>query len=79
MHQQALQLMEKVLGQEHPLTLASMNNLALVLRSQGKHEEAETILHAKWHKQPDYRHPARASIKEAVDRLTYLILLSLPP
>ena len=34
---------ETVLGKEHPDTLASMNNLALVLRSQGKYEEAERM------------------------------------
>ena len=40
---QALQLMEKVLGKEHPDTLRSMNNLALILNNQGKYEEAEQI------------------------------------
>jgi tetratricopeptide (TPR) repeat protein len=47
MHRQTLELKEKVLGQEHPSTLSSMNNLALVLRSQGKYKEAETMFHAK--------------------------------
>jgi hypothetical protein len=28
---------------EHPETLASMNNLALVLNSQGKYDEAEAM------------------------------------
>jgi tetratricopeptide (TPR) repeat protein len=41
MYRQAQQLMEKVLGQEHPDTLGSMNNLASVLGSQGKYAEAE--------------------------------------
>lgn len=41
MQRQALRLSEKVLGKEHPLTLTSMNNLSLVLRDQGKYEEAE--------------------------------------
>jgi hypothetical protein len=41
MHRQALQLKEKVLGKEHPSTLNSMDNLALVLHSQGKYAEAE--------------------------------------
>jgi tetratricopeptide (TPR) repeat protein len=39
MHRQALELKQKVLGQEHPSTLDSLNNLALVLGSQGKYEE----------------------------------------
>ncbi|KAK4220997.1 Tetratricopeptide repeat-domain-containing protein [Podospora fimiseda] len=43
MHRQALQLREKVLCKEHPSTLTSMNNLALVLGSQGKYEEAEKM------------------------------------
>jgi Flp pilus assembly protein TadD len=34
---------EKVLGEEHPSTLDSMNNLALVLDSQGKHAEADEM------------------------------------
>jgi hypothetical protein len=32
-----------VLGKEHPSALDSMNNLALVIRSQGKYEEAEEL------------------------------------
>ena len=43
MHRQTLELREKVLGQEHPDTLTSMNNLAMVLSSQGKYEEAEEM------------------------------------
>ena len=35
--------MEKVLGKEHPNTLSSMNNLALLLNRQGKYDEAEPI------------------------------------
>jgi tetratricopeptide (TPR) repeat protein len=34
---------EKVLGPEHPDTLASVNNLGSVLERQGKYEEAEAI------------------------------------
>jgi prophage maintenance system killer protein len=43
MHQQTLQLKEKVLGKEHPSMLNSMNNLANVLYSQGKYKEAEVM------------------------------------
>jgi Tetratricopeptide repeat len=32
-----------VLGKEHPSTLTSMNNLATVLRGQGKDEQAEGV------------------------------------
>ena len=39
----ALCTREKALGPEHPFTLASMNNLALVLNSQGKYEAAEEM------------------------------------
>jgi Flp pilus assembly protein TadD len=35
--------MTKVFGKEHPSTLTSMNNLAFLLDSQGKYDEAETI------------------------------------
>ena len=34
---------EKILGKEHPSTLASMNNLVLVLSRQGNYKEAERI------------------------------------
>ena len=40
---QALQLREKVLGKEHPDTLASITNLALSLGQQGKFVEAEAL------------------------------------
>ncbi|RDW59053.1 hypothetical protein BP5796_11977 [Coleophoma crateriformis] len=43
MHRQALALRERVLGAEHPSTLTSMDNLALVLGGQGKYSEAETM------------------------------------
>jgi Tetratricopeptide repeat len=34
---------ETVLGKEHPSTLMSMNNLALLLSDQGKYEQAEKM------------------------------------
>jgi tetratricopeptide (TPR) repeat protein len=43
MHRQTLELREKVLGEDHLDTLASMNNLASVLNSQGKYKEAEQM------------------------------------
>jgi hypothetical protein len=43
MNRQMLARREKVLGPEHPSTLTSMSNLALVLDSQGKYEEAESM------------------------------------
>jgi tetratricopeptide (TPR) repeat protein len=43
MNQNAIEAREKVLGREHPSTLTSMSNLALVLESQGKYEEAEVM------------------------------------
>lgn len=46
MHWETLELKEKVLGRENPSTLSSMNNLALVLNSQGKYKEAEQIRRA---------------------------------
>jgi tetratricopeptide (TPR) repeat protein len=38
-----LEVSEKMLGLEHPSTLVSMSNLAQVLESQGKYEEAEAM------------------------------------
>ena len=43
MNRQTLARKEKVLGREHLDTLTSMSNLASVLSSQGKYEEAEAI------------------------------------
>jgi hypothetical protein len=41
--QEAIEVREKELGANHPDTLTSVSNLALVLRSQGRYEEAESI------------------------------------
>ncbi|KAF4631715.1 hypothetical protein G7Y89_g6416 [Cudoniella acicularis] len=43
MHQEALQLFIEVLGQKHPSTLTSIGNLARVLDSQGKYDEADAM------------------------------------
>jgi len=38
-----LELRRKVLGPEHPDTLASLSNLALTIGELGKHAEAEPL------------------------------------
>jgi hypothetical protein len=43
LYRQTLELRTKELGTEHPSTLTSMNELAIVLHKQGKYEEAETM------------------------------------
>jgi hypothetical protein len=43
MHQQALEGKMKVLRQEHPDTLTSVNNLRLVLERQGRYNKAEAM------------------------------------
>ena len=43
LHRQTLEMKEKVFGEEHPSTLASMTNFAIVLQQQGKYEEAEQM------------------------------------
>jgi hypothetical protein len=43
MHRQILAIKQTVLSSKHPSTLTTMNNLALVLDSQGKYAEAETM------------------------------------
>ncbi|KAH8733178.1 kinesin light chain 1 [Phaeosphaeriaceae sp. PMI808] len=43
MNRRELECAKKVLGPEHPDTLTSMGNLALVLDNQGKYEEAEAM------------------------------------
>ncbi|KAI4599644.1 hypothetical protein KJ359_001741 [Pestalotiopsis sp. 9143b] len=42
-YRRAKKITQKVLGAKDPSTLGSMNNLAVVLRSQGKYEEAEAM------------------------------------
>ena len=37
LHRKVLKARQRVLGPEHPDTLASQNNLATVLQAQGKH------------------------------------------
>ncbi|KAL6886868.1 hypothetical protein GGI43DRAFT_426205 [Trichoderma evansii] len=44
MAQRSLQGREKVLGVEHPKTLISINNLAVVLKCQGSYKKAEVTL-----------------------------------
>jgi len=44
LHVKTLEILRRVLGEEHPDTLGSMNNLASVYASQGRNEEAEKLL-----------------------------------
>jgi tetratricopeptide (TPR) repeat protein len=39
----ALALCEQLLGPEHPDTLSSLNNLAILYDDQGKYEQAEPL------------------------------------
>jgi hypothetical protein len=43
MNRRALKGFEKLLENEHPSTLTSVSNLALVLQNQGKYEAAEEM------------------------------------
>ncbi|KAF2809299.1 FabD/lysophospholipase-like protein [Mytilinidion resinicola] len=40
---EVMQIWQKELGEEHPLTLISMNNLALIYKNQGRWKEAEEL------------------------------------
>ena len=44
LYRETLQLTEKVLGKEHPDTLASMNNLAALFESQGKSSRLRAVV-----------------------------------
>jgi hypothetical protein len=44
MHRETLALKEKALGKGHPLTMASMSNLALILKAQSHNQEAILLL-----------------------------------
>ena len=39
-----LEICQRVLGEEHPDTLISMNNLALIFKGQGRAEEAMALM-----------------------------------
>ena len=41
---QALEVTKRVLGQEHPYTLISMNNLAITWKSLGRNSEALALM-----------------------------------
>ena len=43
MNRGALERLERKLGADHPETLTSMSNLAVVLRYEGRYEEAKEI------------------------------------
>ena len=43
MHRRALAIRLKALGEDHPDTATSYNNLAVTLRAQGKYAEAEAM------------------------------------
>jgi hypothetical protein len=64
---------QKVLGDEHPFTLTSMNNLAFTWKSQGNFEDALTLLQNCLHLQqqilgPD--HPDTISTRTALSGWT---------
>ena len=40
---ETLEIRKRVLGEEHPSTLGSMNNLANLYRRQGRYDEAEAL------------------------------------
>ncbi|MGI2909795.1 tetratricopeptide repeat protein, partial [Tolypothrix sp. VBCCA 56010] len=43
LYQKALQLTQRLLGEEHPDVAMSYNNLALLYESQGRYSEAEPL------------------------------------
>lgn len=47
MHRTTLEAMQRVLGEEHPDTLGSMDNLAIALDDAGRHAKAAEV-HCAW-------------------------------
>ena len=43
LYEEALAITRKVLGEQHPHTAGSLNNLALLYESQGQYEKAEPL------------------------------------
>jgi tetratricopeptide (TPR) repeat protein len=70
---QTLALDEKVLGKEHPDTLTTTNNLALVLHRQGNYEEAETIYKQTLALREKVLGKEYPSTLSSVDSLAYLL------
>jgi tetratricopeptide (TPR) repeat protein len=72
-HRKASTLREEVLGPEHPDTLTSMSNLALVLDSQGKYEEAEAMNRQTLAQQEKALGPKHPETLLSVYRLAHLL------
>jgi tetratricopeptide (TPR) repeat protein len=51
--QQSLNKRKDVLGENHPNTITSMNNLASLYQRQGRYEEAERLYLECWSKSKD--------------------------
>jgi hypothetical protein len=67
---QVMETAKRVLGNEHPDTLTSMNNLAFTLKSQNRDEEALSLLVTcfQLHKQVlDEQHPHTKSSLATLD------------
>ena len=82
MAQKSLVLREKALGPEHPDTLTSMDNLALVLRRQGKYEAAEEMHRRALQLTEKVLGPEHPSTLTSMDNLALLLekkKISQPP
>ena len=73
MHRHTLATREKVLGKEHPSTLMTMNNLALMLDSQGKYPEAESMHKHTLATREKVLRKEHPSILTSIYYLTYLL------
>ena len=47
LYKRALEASERVLGKEHPDTLLSVNNLAMLYQAQGRYAQAEPLYQAR--------------------------------
>ncbi|KAK9422560.1 putative Polyketide synthase [Seiridium unicorne] len=75
MHRETLELYKSVLGLEHPSTLDSIHNLALVLRSLGKYEEAEQMHRETLELKKSVLDAEHPSTKQSEDNLGRLLEL----
>jgi tetratricopeptide (TPR) repeat protein len=73
LYRRALEARERVLGPEHPDTVASVNNLAVLLNSQGDYAAAEPLSRRALEARERVLGPEHPDILNSVNNLAYLL------
>ena len=73
LYKKTLRLRKKVLSQEHPQTLASMNNLARLFHNQGKYEAAKPLYDETLRLRKKVLGPTHPDTLASINNLTTLL------